>query len=121
MSLHFFKAQSFAPAAFFGLLAMAIYGSEAWTIFKKWQVEQFMGGAAADNSDPFSDNFDPFGDKARSQNMQQDLNQAPPPYNTAGRSQNLQQDDTFHDVQLENEVKSKKSGPSLKRESTFDY
>ena len=50
----YFQAKSFAPATFFGLVAMAIYASEAWIIFKQWQVEQFM--EEVDNSDPFGDN-----------------------------------------------------------------
>jgi len=55
------RAKSFAPATFFGLVAMAIYGSEAWIIFKQWQVEQFM--EEMDNRNGMY-NPDPFGDTA---------------------------------------------------------
>jgi hypothetical protein len=47
--------KSFAPACFFGLITMGLYGSEAWLIFKQWQVQMFM--QEIDEPDPFGENL----------------------------------------------------------------
>ena len=50
------QGRSFAPAAFFGLITMCIYGSQAWLMFKQWKIEEFEAEMQAemDNADPFA-------------------------------------------------------------------
>ena len=53
---------------------MGIYCSEAWILFKQWQVEMFMQEQDLEEPDPFGDNFPAENDNIPVANVQDTAN-----------------------------------------------